>query len=283
MHARRNADAVSLLQSHVAQFPADLDADYLLGNAAYRAGDDDLARAAFGRCVRADPRHAGAHYGLGLTSLRHHQYEAARRAFVAALDANPRLERAREHLAKLPDGTQSDTDSQGDTDSESSGAAADELAAEDDEERPPYATTLKGRVVVGRVQDVQLRTDQKNRPLLAYSPKLETQNVMVLAFKLRGRDDRLVAVELRGLYINGSHPREGERVAVPERFEDGALRVRCFQNLETGEIVEAQDASALAKGLFGARLIAMVVAVVVAMAFIALVASRVLPGALEHL
>ena len=306
MLAKRNADAVKLLQRHVARFPADQTADYLLGNAAYRVGDNKLARAAFGRCVRANPGNAGAHYGLGLISLRRYEYESARSAFVAALDADPQLERAREQLAKLPTGPHSETNSEspvpvrnapfghGDRpptslhpsrarSTTSPPTPTAPALASDDEQPPPYATTLKGRVVVGRAQDIQLRNEQKNRPLRAYSQKLETQNVLVLTFRLRGRDGRLVTVELRGLNFSGSHPRAEERIAVPERFANGALRVRHFQNLETGEIVEAEDASTLAKGLYGARIIAIVMAVVLVLTFIALVASQVLPGFFENL
>jgi pSer/pThr/pTyr-binding forkhead associated (FHA) protein len=393
----------------VARFPADRDADYLLGNAAYRARDYDVALAAFGRCVRVDPRNAGAQYGLGLVSLRRREYEVARRAFEAALDADPRLERARERLAELPDPAQAHTGSEPDS-AHRNGPSSDDdrslfrlrvlagpstgrqitvdrspayigrggdadvqlrddedvsrrhavlrlqggewrledagsrngtslngkrlngdhslrsgdaivmgrstlvvdLPAEDAitgvhpgttspheapvpdrhemdegpsprEQPPPYETTLKGPVVIGRVQDVQLRNEQKNRPLVAYSQKLETQNVLVLTFRVKGEDQRLVTVELRGLFIKGSHPRDGERVAVPERFRNGALSVRRFQNLETGEIVEAQDASPFAKGLYGARMIAMVVLVIAVLAFIAIIGSRVLPDVLEHI
>jgi sugar lactone lactonase YvrE len=74
--AQHNTDAVRLLQSHLERSPADVDADYLLGLAAYGAKDDDLAVDAFNRCLRADPENALAQFGLDMSLRQQHGDEA---------------------------------------------------------------------------------------------------------------------------------------------------------------------------------------------------------------
>jgi streptogramin lyase len=75
--AHLNADAVRLLQRHLERSPADPAANYLLGLAAYGSEDDDLAVAAFTRCLGADPGNALAQFGLEISLRQQQASEAA--------------------------------------------------------------------------------------------------------------------------------------------------------------------------------------------------------------
>ncbi len=167
-----------------------------------------------------------------------------------------------------------------------SGAARDYLAwIRSRQPKPPaaYEPTLPGPLVLGRVEHVELRSEvDQNRALTAYSPNIGKQNVSTLTIRMRRADDgRLVAVELRGRMLTGSPPLVGERIAVPERWRDGALHVTRLQNLETGAIVSAAEPSVAAKGLFAGAVVARVVFALVVIAFIAIVWSQLVPTLLR--
>lgn len=104
INAQRYAEAIALLTTAVTNQPQDAEIQYLLGTAHLRGGYPLAARAAFAATIRAVPRHAYAHYGLGLIAKDSGDPAAAARHFQDALDADPQLAPARRHLAELRGG-----------------------------------------------------------------------------------------------------------------------------------------------------------------------------------
>ncbi|MBT2520153.1 PH domain-containing protein [Arthrobacter sp. ISL-28] len=91
-------DAIRLIQQKLAT--GDSDSNYLLGVAAYRSGDFDIAHEGFRASSAQDPSDR-ALYGLGLTLRLQGKVQAAHKAFEAALRLNPQLKEAEIQLAKL--------------------------------------------------------------------------------------------------------------------------------------------------------------------------------------
>ena len=90
INAGRNREAADLLKRRFIANPApDLDADYLLGVAAFRSGDLGTAAGALRRCVAADPRNGPAQYGLAKTLQAQGDHEGAAIAFASAERATP--------------------------------------------------------------------------------------------------------------------------------------------------------------------------------------------------
>lgn len=73
----RAPDAVRLLRHHLERHPADRDAEYVLGLAAYGAKDDELALASFRRCLDANPDDALAQFGLDMAMRRQSEMESS--------------------------------------------------------------------------------------------------------------------------------------------------------------------------------------------------------------
>jgi tetratricopeptide (TPR) repeat protein len=99
--AGRLQEATQLLNRHLAVAPADSQARYLIGLAAYKSNDDLRAETAFRQLASLpspDPRHL---YSLAMTLRRQGHTDEARHWFGAALAADPAFTQARVRLAEL--------------------------------------------------------------------------------------------------------------------------------------------------------------------------------------
>lgn len=101
LKARNYAGASQVLTQHLKQHGDDVDALYLYATTLYRAGERDLAEAAYRKVVRLAPNHALAHYGLGVALARAGRIDEARQSLETALQLDPALDGARTRLAQL--------------------------------------------------------------------------------------------------------------------------------------------------------------------------------------
>jgi tetratricopeptide (TPR) repeat protein len=244
--AHRYDEAFRELQGHVARGADDRDTNYLLGNVAYRRKQDDLALDAFRRSLRADPRYGPALYGLGITLRRLGRERDGRLALEEAVKADPALSGAvHKHLATTP--AAPTVPAQPATTHQAAGAAGATAAATND--ATSHRPTLPGPVVIGRASNIQVRRELADGnwvvAMFTGNP-VRRDEISVVTMRLTRDDGPPAAVEMRGT-LDGSLPQDGDRVAVPERWENRGLRVDRLQNLETGEILTAAGRSAAAK------------------------------------
>jgi hypothetical protein len=101
IQAKSYGPAIQVLQQHLAATPSDQRARYLLGMAAYRAGDNALAYRTFTQLVQEAPTLVPAHYYLGITLARMGRIDEARQHLTAAVTLDPSYTAARDRLAQL--------------------------------------------------------------------------------------------------------------------------------------------------------------------------------------
>jgi tetratricopeptide (TPR) repeat protein len=85
------------------RFPKDPDAWAMGGRVALKQGRFDDALAAFGKSVEGEPTYAIGHMGLGWTFEEQGKVEEARKAYEAAVAADPKLPLPHRYLAELLD------------------------------------------------------------------------------------------------------------------------------------------------------------------------------------
>jgi len=108
LRARQPGEAIALYTAHLSHQPDDYQVLYLLGRAAADAGEQvEAGRAALERCLRLPPPprgvpHAVVNFHLGRLHQHAGDFDAARRAYAAALALEPDHTAARAALDALP-------------------------------------------------------------------------------------------------------------------------------------------------------------------------------------
>ena len=94
LHLDRPDQAVTVLQSGMAQMGADAESHGLMGAALARVGEDSVAVSHFEQAVRMDPSRASNHYNLGVAYEKTAHPEWALEGYRQALLRDPQFEQA---------------------------------------------------------------------------------------------------------------------------------------------------------------------------------------------
>jgi tetratricopeptide (TPR) repeat protein len=93
--------AIGLAQHILEQYPQNLEAYRILGEAYLASRQLDLAQGAFERVLRSDPENIPAHVGLGITYERLNKLDRAVAEFEQALEVKPDMPELRNQLLRL--------------------------------------------------------------------------------------------------------------------------------------------------------------------------------------
>jgi tetratricopeptide (TPR) repeat protein len=94
LHLERPDQAISILQSGMAQLGGDAESHGLMGAALARVGNDTAAVSHFEQAVRLDPSRASNHYNLGVAYEKTARQDWALEGYKQALLRDPNFEQA---------------------------------------------------------------------------------------------------------------------------------------------------------------------------------------------
>ncbi|HMQ32604.1 MAG TPA: tetratricopeptide repeat protein, partial [Chloroflexaceae bacterium] len=101
LEANQVEQAIGVAQHILEQYPENLEAHRILGEAYLASRQFDQAELAFGRVLHADPENIPAHVGLGITLERQGKLDRAVAEFEQALEVRPDMPELRGQLLRL--------------------------------------------------------------------------------------------------------------------------------------------------------------------------------------
>lgn len=244
----RVLDAREALTTLVAAAPEDVDARFGLALVHGELGDEEAAERELRAVLSLAPEHPRAHLQLGLLRERTGRPDLA----VAHLERaaqDPGLHLARQALARL----------------QGAPAAVAPATAAAGPRRPEH---LRGPYVLGIVDQVDTVQEAADMVGAAHAGAMARAMRTRMTFRIRTADGRRHTVTLNGVRFSGGTPRTGEWVAVPDRRRDGRFEVTAFENLETHELVRAEQPSRAGQAGYNALVVFVTLVIVAAFAWV---------------